>query len=50
VSPITPFVPAVRKESLVTGQTFCEIPRSNETDIDKALNADVEARACAGGR
>ena len=23
----------------VTGQAFCEIPRSNETDIDKALDA-----------
>ncbi len=33
----------------VTGQTFCEIPRSNETDIDKALDA-AHGAATAWGK
>src|SRR6476619_2509026 len=33
----------------VTGQTFCEIPRSSETDIDKALDA-AHGAATAGGK
>ena len=30
----------------VTGQTFCEVPRSDEADIEKALDA-AHAAACA---
>src|SRR6201991_1028769 len=33
----------------VTGQAFCEIPRSNETDIDKALDA-AHGAATAWGK
>src|SRR6478735_1158481 len=33
----------------VTGQTFCEIPRSSETDIDKALDA-AHGAATAWGK
>ncbi len=33
----------------VTGQTFCEIPRSDETDVDKALDA-AHAAAPAWGK
>ena len=32
----------------VTGKTFCEIPRSNAQDIDRALDAAHAARASWG--
>jgi aldehyde dehydrogenase len=35
--------------SPVTGQTFCEVPRSDETDIERALNA-AHAAAPAWGK
>ena len=34
--------------SPVNGQPFCEIPRSDETDIEKALDAAHKARAAWG--
>ncbi len=33
----------------ITGQTFCEIPRSDESDVEKALDA-VHAAAPAWGK